>query len=169
MSESDQQSGHRLSSASAEGERRPGFRAVGVAVSRLAAPIVAKKGGGVLARLKSEWGAIIGPEWSELCWPTALDRDGVLKLRAASHAALDLQHRAPVLIERINGFFGRAAVSRLALVQGPLPLPRPPDGRRPILLDAGRERGLAEQLEEIADPELRAALARLGRAVIGAG
>jgi hypothetical protein len=100
-------------------------------------------------------------------WPTALGRDGVLKLRAASTAALELQHRAPLLIERINLFFGRLVVTRLALVQGPLPLDSPPSraGLRPLAAD-GTElvRG---GLSGIADPQLREALARLGRAVAG--
>jgi hypothetical protein len=148
-------------------ERRHGFRAVGVAVSKLAAPIVSKRGGGILVRLKAEWGAIIGPDWAAVTWPTVLGRDGVLKLRAASGAALELQHRAPLLIERINLFFGRQVITRLALVQGPLPLASPPIG--PILrpLGPGEVKALHERLSEITDPELRDALARLGRAVIG--
>jgi len=143
-----------------EGERHRGFRAVGVTVSRLAAPIVAKRGG-VLVRLKSQWAAIA------VAWPSALGRDGVLRLRAASTAALELQHRAPLLIERINCFFGRSVVTRLALVQGPLPLDSP-SSEPPILTRAaGEPDALDERLSEIADPRLRAALDRLGRAVIG--
>ena len=148
-------------------ERRQGFRAVGAAVSKLAAPIVAKRGGGILVRLKADWGAIIGPDWGAVTWPTALGRDGVLKLRTASGAALELQHRAPLLIERINLFFGRRAITRLALVQGPLPLTSPPTG--PFLRPLGPDevKALHERLSDITDPELRDALGRLGRAVIG--
>jgi hypothetical protein len=101
-----------------ERERQPGFHAIGLAVSRLAAPVVAKRGGGVLMRLKADWAAIVGPEWAFLAWPVALGRDGVLKLRTIPTAAIELQHRAPLLIERINLFFGRSAVTRLVLVQG---------------------------------------------------
>lgn len=145
-----------------------GFRAVGVAVSKLAVPIVARRGGGVLVRLKADWAAIVGPDWAEVSWPTTLGRDGVLKLRAASGAALELQHRAPLIIERINLFFGRAVVTRLALVQGPLPLA--PGAGRPVIpaLSEGEAKALDRRLSDIADPDLRAALARLGRAV-GAG
>jgi hypothetical protein len=146
---------------------RGGFRAVGVAASKLAAPIVARRGGGILVRLKAEWGAIVGSDWAEVAWPTALGRDGVLRLRAASGAALDLQHRAPLMIERINLFFGRPVITRLALVQGPLPLPPTPS--RPTIrpLAPAEATALDEQLREVLDPELRAALARLGRAVSG--
>src|SRR6516225_11951510 len=78
-----------------ESERRHGFRAVGVATSKLAAPIIANQGGGILTRLKAQWAAIIGPDSAAVTWPTALGRDGVLKLRAASGAALEIQHPAP--------------------------------------------------------------------------
>ena len=149
------------------GREHWGFRAVGVAVSKLTLPIVARRGGGILVRLKAEWAAIIGPDWAEVSWPATLGRDGVLKLRAAPGAALELQHRAPLIIERINLFFGRAVVTRLALVQGPLPLAS--GARRPVIppLSEGEAAALDRQLLEIADPDLRAALARLGRAVTG--
>jgi hypothetical protein len=150
-----------------ESERHQGFRAVGVAVSKLAAPIVAKRGGGILVRLKTEWAAIIGADWASVTWPSALGRDGVLKLLAASMAALELQHRAPLLIERINLFFGRSVVNRLVLVQGPLPLDSPPSNPPVPTLAAGDVAALGERLSGITDPELRAALGRLGDAVIG--
>jgi len=146
---------------------RGGFRAVGVAVSKLAAPIVIKRGGGILARLKAEWAAIVGPDWGEVTWPTALGRDGVLKLHAASGAALDLQHRAPLMIERINLFFGRSVITRLALVQGPLPLT--PGLRGPLIrqLAPSEADAIDEKLSDVGDSELRAALAKLGRAISG--
>lgn len=152
-----------------ESERHQGFLALGVAVSKLTAPIVAKRGGGILIRLKAEWAAIVGADWAAVAWPLALGRDGVLKLRAAATAALELQHRAPLLIGRINSFFGRCVASRLVLVQGPLPLDSPPSDpplSLPMLI-AGEAAALGEQLSGIADPELRAALGRLGHAVIG--
>jgi hypothetical protein len=148
-------------------ELRGGFRAVGVAASKLAAPIVARRGGGILVRLKADWAAIVGADWAAVTWPTGLGRDGVLKLRAASGHALELQHRAPLLIERINVFFGRPVITRLALVQGPLPLPPLPSRPSFRTLSPSEVTALDTQLAEVADPELRAALARLGRAVIG--
>jgi hypothetical protein len=149
------------------GREHWGFRAVGVAVSKLTVPIVARRGGGVLVRLKAEWAAIVGPDWAEVSWPGTLGRDGVLKLRAASGAALELQHRAPLIIERINLFFGRAVVTRLTLVQGPLPLAS--GATRPVIppLSEGEAKALDRRLSAIADPDLRAALAQLGRAVGG--
>ena len=156
-----------------KGERRPnlrqgGLRAVGAAASRIAAPIVGRQGGGVLARLKAEWSAVVGAELARGTWPDRLGRDGALKLRVIPGLALELQHRAPLLIERINLYFGRDAVMRLVLVQGPLPLaslnPKPP----PAELAAGEAQALDRRLAEVAAPELREALAGLGRLVLGA-
>jgi hypothetical protein len=158
-----------LAASARESEYHQGFRAVGVAVSKLAAPIVVRRGGGILVRLKSEWPTIIGSDWASVTWPNAFGRDGVLKLRAASASALELQHRAPLLIERINVFFGRLVVTRLVLVQGPLPLPLDSPPRRTGLcpLAAGGTDFVHSRLSGIADPQLREALARLGRAVAG--
>jgi hypothetical protein len=148
-------------------ENRPGFRAAGVAASRLAIPIISKRGGGILVRLKSEWAVIVGHDWAHATWPCALGRDSVLKLRAGLGAAVEVQYRAPMLIDRINSFLGRTVITRLTLVQGPLPLSSPRSGRVPRPLAPAEARALDERLCNIADPELRDALARLGRAVIG--
>jgi len=158
-----------LTAPARESERRQGFLALGVAVSKLTAPIVAKRGGGIIVRLKAEWVAIVGADWAAVAWPSGLAANGVLKLRAAATAALELQHRAPLLIERINCFFGRCVVTRLALVQGPLPFdspPKPGDPPLPVPVTA-ETAALGGQVSGIADPELRAALSRLGRAVAG--
>jgi hypothetical protein len=153
----------------ASSERHQGFHAVGRAVSRLVAPIVVKRGGGVLVRLKSDWSSIIGPEWAKLAWPVALGRDGALKLRTVPTAALELQHRAPLVVDRVNLYLGRAAVSRLVLVQAALPLEPEPHNTQPRALRDEMPEAVAPQLSSIADPGLRAALGRLADAVTGAG
>ena len=165
MSRGDTETEHaKLAGAIGAGERRPGLRAVGGAVARLTAPVVAR-GGGILARLKAAWPAIIGSELAGATWPAGLSRDGVLKLRVASERALEIQHRAPLVIERVNVFFGREAVARIVLVQGPLPLPPEPRAAPPPPLSAEETRVLEDRLAVVSDPELRAALARLGSSV----
>jgi hypothetical protein len=160
----------RLAGPSRQGEgrsglRQGGLRAAGIAASRVAAPIVAR-GGGVIGRLKAEWAAVVGAELAGATWPEALGRDGALKIRVVSSFALDLQHRAPLVIERINNFFGRSAIVRLVLVQGPLPLPARPRRAPAASLGAEEAKALETRLAEVADPELRAALAGLGHLVL---
>jgi hypothetical protein len=157
-----------LAGPSRQGERRAGLRALGLAASRVAAPIIRARGGGALSRLKTEWPTIAGAEWANLAWPSALGRDGALKLRVAPAAALELQHRAPLLVERINSFFGRAVAARLVLVQGPLPLAEPARGAPPRLVARAEAAALDLRLAAIPDRELREALARLGRRVLAA-
>jgi hypothetical protein len=147
---------------------RQGLRALGVAVSQVAAPIL-KRRAGTLVRLKSDWPAIVGLAWAQVSWPMALGRDGALRLRVVPAAALDLQHRAPLVIERINLYFGRPVATRLLFVQGLLPLaPRPAAAAPAQPLAAEAVQALDRHLAQIPDPDLRAALARLGRAVLAA-
>jgi len=158
--------GARIQGAAPDGERRPGLRALGIAAGRIAAPIVARRGGGVVARLKSEWTAVAGAEFAAIAWPEAITRDHALKLRVAPGFALELQHRAPLLIERINLFFGHEAVARLVLIQGRLMPASTPRPAPPPPLAAAEAEALAARLADVADPELRAALAGLGQLVL---
>jgi len=142
------------------------MRAAGVAAARIAGPIVARGSGGMLSRLKAEWSAAAGADFAAASWPEALGRDGALKLRVEPSQALELQHRAPLLIERINGFFGRGVVARLVLVQArragasrPAAVPSEP-------LGAADAKALDTRLGDIADPELQTALRGLGRLVL---
>jgi len=133
--------------------------------SRLAAPVFARHGGGILARLKTVWPAVVGADISAATWPQSLSRDGALKLRVAAIAALELQHRAPLLIERINLYLGRPAVTRLVFVQGPLPLAPSTRRESPLPVSATEAEAIERQLDAIGDSDLRSALARLGRSV----
>jgi hypothetical protein len=157
-----------LKGSGASGERHQGFHAVGQAVSKLVAPIVVTRGGGILVRLKADWAAIVGADWAGMTWPVAFGRDGALKLRTVPTAALELQHRAPLVIDRVNLYLGRAAVSRLVLVQAALPLAPEPTSSQPRSLSDGPPQAGDGLLSGIADPGLRTALGRLAAAVNGA-
>lgn len=87
---------------------------------------------------------------------------GTLVLRVEGPAAIEIQHASDVICERVNRFLGWRAVARLALRQAPL---RRGERRavRPIDTDATAR--IAASLPDIADEELRQAVARLGAAV----
>ncbi|HUZ73409.1 MAG TPA: DciA family protein [Stellaceae bacterium] len=152
--------------------RRGGLRALASEVPRIAAPVLGKRGF-ASAQLVADWASIVGTELAakispdRLSFPRGERRDGTLRLRVAAGLAPEVQHRTPLILERINGFFGYRAVSRLVLVQGPParpPLPVPP---RPRPLSADERAALDRRLARIEDPGLRDALRRLGEAVIG--
>jgi hypothetical protein len=153
-------------------ERRGGMQAIGANLPRIAKPVLGKQGLGE-ARLLGEWLAIVGEELARHCWPIKLSfprgerRDGILRLRVASALALEIQHREPVLLERINGYFGYRAVIRLALVQGGAPLAEGSAPPPPRPLEPAERQALDRHLDGIVDPELRGALRRLGSAIIG--
>jgi hypothetical protein len=106
------------------------MKTLGSAVAKIAAPVLGRRGFGE-AQIILEWPAVVGEDLARDSLPVKLsfsrgDRlDGTLHLRVAAGAALEIQHREPVILERINGFFGYRAVGRLAIRQGPLPQRRP--------------------------------------------
>ncbi len=93
---------------------------------------------------------------------------GTLHLRIDNGGlAMELQHLAPVLIEKINAYFGFGAVERLHITQGPLP-ERPKDARPPVRpLSEIEERGLLSCLSDVEDEDMQRALEGLGRAILG--
>jgi hypothetical protein len=152
-------------------KRRGGLRAIAAEIPRIAGAALGKRGFGE-AQLVTQWEAVIGPELAQklsperLTFPRGERRNGTLRLRVASAFATEAQHLEPVLIERINAFFGYGAVARLALVQGPSlnAAPAMPPLRK---LTPAEEHALDARVAGISDPELRAALLRLGSAVAG--
>ncbi len=128
-----------------------------------------------------DWASIVGAETAALCHPVKLsftrrDRrmDGLLALRVRPGQATRLQHMEPLLLERINGYFGYRAVARLRLQQGPLPeagggdrTGGGGDGEAPGAATGGVEDETIPGLDPASslDPALGAALARLGRAL----
>jgi hypothetical protein len=152
--------------------RRGGLRSLAGEVPRIAAAVLGKRGFGA-AQLIADWRSIVGAELAEkispdrLSFPPGERRDGTLRVRVAAGLAPEVQHRSPVIIERINGFFGYRAVARLVLVQGPPARPGRPAPPRPRPLRADEQGALDRRLAGIEDPTLREALRRLGEAVLG--
>jgi hypothetical protein len=150
-----------------------GPRALATTVDRLTRPIFRRRGFAEGAIL-TDWPAIVGDHLAKRTAPEKVvpgrpGSEGTLHLRIEDGAlALELQHLEPVLIERVNGYFGYRAVSRLRMIQGPLPPPRqmPAERSRAPLAPAAQGH-LDDLLAGIEDDELRARLQSLGEAVLG--
>jgi hypothetical protein len=116
--------------------------------------------------LVTRWPEIAGAGLAEHCFPYRLSAGGAsgaaLTLMADDRAALELQHQTPKLIDKINAYFGSAVVSKIKVVSGDIPKPVSLPAR-PRPLSASEESDLERRVSEVEDPDLRAALARLGR------
>ena len=155
-----------------------GVKAVGSFVPGLTRKAFEKYGFSA-ATLVTDWATIAGRELAaytapeRLKWPRAVERSdddadeagkgrpgATLVLRVDGGRSLDVQHNARQIIERINAYFGYAAVAELRIVQAPVGA----DDRfaRPAR-PAGRP--LTTEVAHVADPGLRDALARLGAEV----
>ena len=79
------------------------------------------------------WTEIAGPEISRIARPLRFqEATGILTLLAEPGAALFLGHDSRHLAERINGYLGRPAVTKVKFVQGAVSQsPRPPRPAQP--------------------------------------
>jgi hypothetical protein len=129
------------------------------------------KQGFTSAELVTRWTDIVGPEIAahaeplKIQWPRG-DHDAaepaVLVLRVEGPTAIEIQHLAGVIVERVNRFFGWSAIGRLALRQAPLTRRERKSMPGP---DPAATQAIAASLADVADDDLRQALARLGASV----
>src|SRR5258708_34048212 len=154
-----------------------GMRALSATLPKITRTIW-ERGGGDYAALVAEWAEIVGPSLAGSSLPEKLARrrlsesgadlgGGVLTIRVSGGAAMEIQHREPQLLERINAYLGHRAVTRIKLMQGPIP------GRRrrgvPTLpaLTPTETQAIDSLVQNVADSALQARLARFGHAVAG--
>lgn len=144
---------------------------MGGVAGRVTRPILGKRGlaeGDILGH----WSSIVGETVARFAIPERVtfprgQRDGgELIVRVASGPfATQMQHDAPRIIQRVNAYFGYPAIARIKLFQAPLPLPRKSRHVDLPPLDPVEESELQLSLESVTDPDLRASLERLGRAM----
>jgi hypothetical protein len=120
--------------------------------------------GFIQSSIVSRWNEIVGEKYARVSSPESIrfpagrKSGGSLTLMVeGAHAPL-IQHLAPAIIERVNRFFGYAAIDRLIFRQGRI-AEKPEPVVRASLRPVPKE--LGEGLREIADPELRACLESL--------
>lgn len=123
-----------------------------------------KKFGFVQSSIVSRWGEIVGSRYARVSSPESIRfphgkrAEGVLTLTVAGAHGPMMQHIAPEIVERVNRFFGYAAVARIVFRQGELrAAPRPAPRAAPRAVPAD----LSDSLRAIDDPELKAVLEAL--------
>ena len=127
-----------------------------------------RKFGFVQSSIVTRWAEIVGAHYAAISAPDSIrfpagqKAGGTLHLTVMSGHAPMIQHVLPDIIERVNRFFGYAAVAKVAMKQGMVsasePERRPPPRNlRPVPQDLG------DSLRDIGDPELRAVLESLAQ------
>lgn len=127
-----------------------------------------RKFGFVQSSVVTRWTDIVGAHYAAICAPESIrfpvgkKAGGTLQLTVVSGHAPMIQHMLPDIVERVNRFFGYAAVAKVAMRQGAIPsaVPErrpPPRNLRPIPVELG------DSLRDIGDPELRAVLEALAQ------
>ncbi|MEZ5832074.1 MAG: DciA family protein [Dongiaceae bacterium] len=148
--------------------RRNGMVALSVEVPGIAKAALGSRGYAE-AGLFTHWAEIAGASIAasslpvKLSFPRGKRDDGTLTVRCGGSAALELQHLAPSVLERINGHFGYRAVARLKIEQGAVSArkvatPPPP-------LTRLEQSEVSAATDPVADAEIRASLSRLGTAI----
>jgi hypothetical protein len=132
--------------------------------------------GFVQSSIVSRWREIVGERYAGVSSPESIrfppgrKSAGVLTLVVEGAHAPMMQHVAPVIVERVNRFFGYEAIERVAFKQGLVRVAQArsrvaPPSLRPLTgapLDAISAE-LGDSLRRIGDPELRACLESLAR------
>jgi hypothetical protein len=100
--------------------------------------------------------------------PESRPEPATLVIRVESAFALELQHLAPTIIDRVNTYYGWRCIGKLVLKQGPVrrvEKKRPP---APVLTPEDREK-VSAAIGPIKEESLKAALDRLGQAIVSSG
>lgn len=124
--------------------------------------------GFVQSAVVSRWPEIVGERLASasspesIRFPVGKKQDGVLTLTVRGAHAPMMSHLTTEIIERVNRFFGYAAVARVAIRQGEVT--RRAERRvAPTLTPAPADFGVS--IRTIADPELRSVLEALAAGV----
>jgi hypothetical protein len=130
--------------------------------------------GFVQSSVVSRWDEIVGSRYAKVSMPESIrfpagkKSEGTLELVVESGHAPMMQHVLPEIIERVNRFFGYAAVAKVRMRQGVVAKEAPPVARAaPMLKPVPFE--LGDSLREIADPELNAVLESLAKSLANPG
>ncbi|MEM8749360.1 MAG: DciA family protein [Pseudomonadota bacterium] len=165
-----------------QGSNGRGPKPVGDLVSRLLDPVIERRAG-MTTDLIAAWPDIVGERFcnvsrpEKFVWPAPTmandDQDtfspAMLVIACSGHHALFLQHDTTALIDRINGYFGFAAIDRVKIVQKQV-VNQTKRGLQPLAdVDGPSKERLSRLLEDVTDPDLRSALERMGRGVFSSG
>ncbi|WP_240885416.1 MULTISPECIES: DUF721 domain-containing protein [unclassified Sphingomonas] len=128
-----------------------------------------RKFGFVQSSIVSRWPEIVGERYARVSAPESIRfpqgarSGGLLTLAVAPAHATMMQHIGPEIMERVNRFFGYAAVARIAFRPGQFAARAA--AAAPVR-PAAATIDLGDSVRAIADPELREVLAALAAGIV---
>ncbi|MEM8702059.1 MAG: DciA family protein, partial [Pseudomonadota bacterium] len=139
--------------------RKRGFASVDIVAAW--ADIVGEKYGSRVQPDKLVW-----PRQRELTDPEAPPQPATLVVHTDGATALLLSHESGQVIERINTFYGWAAIGRIKILQKPVASKPVAERKQLRSLTDKEQQKLDQQLEGVHNTRLREALKKLGAQVI---
>ena len=151
---------------------------LGALIGKIVEPVAADKGMGVTTLL-TQWPEIVGGRIARICrpvelkWPAVLSKrvetivpgQSTLVLRVDGAFALEAQHSAHIIVDRINAHLGWACVAKVAFRQGPLDISKT-DRSKNVAPSASAMEIASKHTGQVQQEDLREALTQLGARVI---
>ncbi|MDF3033342.1 MAG: hypothetical protein K0R76_296 [Alphaproteobacteria bacterium] len=131
---------------------------------------ICQQNGFIQARLVLEWDYIV-MQFAQWCTPVKIKfpwphrNNGCLLLRATSSMATEIVYYEPLILSKVNQYFGYQAVSSLKILQEPVFQKISPKKPAKKPLSEAAQSSLAAQVQSIEDDRLRAALLSLGMGI----
>lgn len=132
---------------------------------------ICQQNGFIQARILLEWEYIVTSQFAQFCTPLKVTfpfkqrHNGNLLLQATSSMATELSYLEPLILSRINQYFGYQAISKIRLLQGPITRKANPQKQAPKPLPQAVLSHLECNVQSIEDERLRTALLSLGMGI----
>jgi hypothetical protein len=151
-------------------------RNIGAVITHAITPICHQKGF-VEARILLEWDYIVTSQFSQFCIPLKVTfplkkrSEGRLFLQATSSMATEIAYLEPLILSRVNQYFGYQAISKITIFQGPVTVGGTARNPHRIIpkkpLPEATQASLETRVQPIEDERLRSALLSLGVSISG--
>lgn len=148
---------------------------MGALASKVLDPVMRKRAG-INLDLIAHWPEIVGEDRARLSRPREVKWSkqasaedayvaATLFVTCAPAVALIVQHDTDAIRSKVNAFFGFEAVGRVVVEQGQVDLASTPKPQDKSAAQAAPSEHIKRQLERVEDPDLKAALTKMGRGV----
>lgn len=154
-------------------QRESGLKPVSRLMDKSTRALFRRRGFGAFGHeILTHWSEIAGPSLAEHARPERLNPAGkkddgvILHLRVDIGWGPQVQHLEPVILERINRYYGYRAVTGLRIRQGHLSHPQKSRNFQPRNLSPKEKKEIANTVHGIKHEDLKTALQSLGESIL---